>query len=107
MKRRLEKGPALIHWVERTDDLEAALGRERDAVEILEFARGPYRWRMGLPRDGRMPGGGSRATLIEWQGSRHPWDALPETAVSLLEFHPGGAAPSATFVTPAGPRTIP
>jgi hypothetical protein len=45
------------------------------------------------------------ATLIKWQGGLHPWDALPETGVSLLEFHSRNGALSATFVTPAGRRT--
>ena len=106
MKSRLAKSPALIHWVERTDDLEASLGGDLGAVDIVEFSRGPYRWRMGLPRDGLFPGGGARATLIQW-GGPHPWHALPETGVSLREFHAGRAPLSATFVTPAGPRTIP
>jgi hypothetical protein len=107
MKSRLAKGPALIHWVERTGDLEAALGDDRNNIEILELSRGPYRWRMGVPRDGRLPGGGTRPTLIQWEGGVHPWDGLPETGVSLLEFRHGSGPLSATFVTPAGPRTMP
>jgi hypothetical protein len=107
MQRRLEDGPALIHWVERVDDLEAALGQDGACVEILELSRGPYRWRMGVPRDGSLPGGGARATLIQWLGSVHPWSALPETGVRLSEFRPGGGELSATFVTRAGIRAIP
>jgi hypothetical protein len=106
MKARLAEGPALIHWVERTDDLEAAVRASGEPVELVSFSRGPYRWRMGLPRDGSLPGRGARATLIQWEGA-HPWDALPETGVSLLEFRPERRPLSATFVTAAGPRTIP
>ena len=106
MKARLADGPALIHWVDRTDDLERALESYSDEVEIVSFSRGPYRWRMGVPRDGRLPANGAAATIIQWDGP-HASDALPETAVSLLEFHPGTSPLSATFVTPAGTRTIP
>ena len=106
MRQRLENGPALIHWVDRTDDIEAALGTYPEEVEILPIARGPYRWRMGVPRDGRLPARGTLATLIQWE-SAHPWDALPETGVSLLEFHLGQRDLRATFVTPAGTRTSP
>jgi hypothetical protein len=107
MGRRLEDGPALIHWVERVDDLEAALGDDAASVEILELSRGPYRWRMGVPRDGGLPRGGRSATLIQWLGGLHPWGALPETGVRLSEFRPGGGELSATFATPAGARAIP
>jgi hypothetical protein len=102
MRERLAKGPALIHWANRTDDLRAAV-RDRADVEIVAFTRGPYRWRMGVPRDGRRP---TEGTLIQWD-SAHPWDALPETQVSLVAFDPVQAALSATFVTPAGRRSIP
>ena len=103
-RERLARGPALVHWVERTDDLEAALRGYPEAVEILSFTRGPYRWRMAVPRDGSLPANG---TLIQWEGGLHPWDALPETHVSLLEFSPAKGPLSATFVTPAGRRSIP
>jgi hypothetical protein len=106
MQSRLARSPALIHWVERTGDLEAAL-RGSAGIEITEFTRGPYRWRMGVTRDGSLPGGGKMPTLIQWEGGTHPWDALPETGVSLLEFHPGKTDLKAAFVTPSGSRTIP
>ena len=106
MHARLARDPAFIHWVERTDDLEAAV-RDRRDVEITAFSRGPHRWRMALTRDGSLPGGGRKATLIQWDSGPHPWTVLPETGVSLLEFHPGNPDLQATFVTPSGTRTIP
>ena len=45
MRERLARAPSLIHWIERTDDLEAALRDYSEPVEILEFSRGPYRCR--------------------------------------------------------------
>jgi hypothetical protein len=106
MHARLAKGPALIHWVDRTDDLEGALARYPEKVEILSLARGSYRWRIGVPPDGRLPANGGAATLIQWDDA-HPWDALPDTGVSLLEFNAKQGALSAVFGTPGGTRTIP
>ena len=61
MKARLAHGPALIHWVARTDDLEPGVRTYPDArAQILPVRAGPYRWRMGLPRDGSLPANGVR-----------------------------------------------
>ena len=107
MHARLAKGPALIHWVDRTDNLVAALRRQPGPVEVLSFERGPYRWRMGVARDGSLPANGRQATLIQWEGDLHPWDALPETGVRLVRLGRAALPLRATFATPAGPRTIP
>lgn len=107
MRERLAKGPALIHWVERTGDLEAELRGYPEEVEVLSLSRGAYRWRMGVPRDGRLPGRGALPTLIQWEGGAHPWESLPESGCSLASFSPAQGGVSATFVTPAGRRTLP
>jgi hypothetical protein len=107
MKAMLEKGPALIHWVDRTDDLEGELRRLPGPAEIVSFERGPYRWRMGIARDGSLPANGRQATLIQWDGDLHPWDALPESGISLVHLGHAALPLRATFATPAGPRTIP
>jgi hypothetical protein len=106
MRERLARGPDLIHWVERTDDLEGALREYSDSVEILSLSRGPYRWRIGVPRDGHRPGAGSLPTLIQWEGGLHPADALPESHCALLEFRPAGGRLEAVFSTPSGVRTM-
>lgn len=106
MRERLARGPALIHWVERTADLEAALAGYPQPVEILSLARGTYRWRIGVPRDGRRPGGGALPTLIQWEGELHPADALPEVACRITRFAQGNGALEAAFSTPSGMRTI-
>jgi hypothetical protein len=106
MRTRLEEGPALIHWVERTDDLEAALRDYSEPIEILSFARGPYRWRMGVPRDGRRPGAGTLPTLIQWEGALHPAEALPESGCRLEGFAHQNARLTAGFACAAGMRTI-
>ena len=68
MRARIARAPELIHWVERTDDIDAALRQYAEPVEVLSLARGNYRWRIGVPRDGRRPGGGTLPTLIQWEG---------------------------------------
>ena len=106
MRERLARSPELIHWVERTADLEAALGGRAGEFEITPFARGAYRWRMALTRDGSRPGGGSLPTLIQWEGA-HPADALPDAGIRLTSLTHEGARLAAAFSTPSGPRTIP
>ena len=106
MRARLAKGPALIHWVHRTDDLEHALAGYPERVEILSLSRGAYRWRMGVPPDGRLPASGTAPTLIQWDGP-HPCDALPESGCALTKFSAAQGALSAIFATPGGTRTIP
>jgi len=83
MKERLAKGPALIHWVARSDDIEAAL----DAVggprpEVLALSRGAFRWKIGVPADGHLEQGGVQPTVIQWFG-QHPADVLPDSGCRL------------------------
>ena len=106
MRARIGKSPALIHWVERSEDLDAALRDYSEKVEVLSLERGPYRWRIAVPRDGRRPGGGTLPTLIQWEGGLHPAGALPDTGVRLAAFAHEGGHLSATFETPSGRRTI-
>ena len=107
VRAELARGPALIHWVERTDDLERALRDHPEPLEILSFARGDYRWRMGIRRDGRRPGGGTLPTLIQWEGSLHPADALPDRGCRLERFTHDAGRLTASFTTPSGTRSIP
>jgi hypothetical protein len=76
--------PRLTTWILRCADLEAALARAPAAAgEVLDFARGDYRWRMAVPADGVLPFDGVFPALIEWQGPAHPAAALPETGLRL------------------------
>jgi Glyoxalase-like domain len=105
MRERLASGPALVHWVERTGDLDAALRDYSEPVEVLALSRGPYRWRIGVPRDGRLPGAGRLPTLIQWEGGLHPADALPGSGCTLQAFRHSSPL-EAVFSTPSGVRTI-
>ncbi len=107
MRTTLERSPALIHWAERIDDLDAALREYPEAVEVLGLERGRHRWRIAVPRDGRRPGGGTLPTLLQWGHGPHPSDVLPDTGVRLQSFTHEGGRLVATFETPAGLRAIP
>jgi hypothetical protein len=84
MRLRLAAGPALIHWVVRTGDIEAARAAVPDRVgEVLDLERGEYRWRIGVRADGSLPASGAFPTLIQWLGERHPAAALPDSGCRL------------------------
>jgi hypothetical protein len=106
MKARLASGPALVHWAERTTDLEREAAAYPVRLAIESFSRGPYRWRMALTADGSFPGGGGLPTLIQWDGP-HPCAALPDSGVRLERLRHENGAPAADFAAPGGLRTIP
>jgi Glyoxalase-like domain len=107
MRTTLARSPALIHWAERTDDLEAAVRGYPEAVEVLSLERGRHRWRIAVPRNGRRPGGGTLPTLLQWDHGPHPSEVLPDPGVRLRSFTHEGGRLRATFETPAGLRAIP
>lgn len=84
MAARLARGPGLVHWVARTDDLETARDRHPALVgEVLALERGDLRWRIGVPADGRLPSGGAFPSLIQWEGETHPSSRIPDAGVRL------------------------
>jgi hypothetical protein len=95
MRTRLERGPALIHWVANTLDIEGAMASVPvDLGEIVEVSRGAYRWRITVPRDGSLPAAGVFPTLIEWEGAR-PAASLPDSGCRLESLdlgHPRATA---------------
>ena len=106
MVELLEQGPALVHWVMRTDDIVRDAARCPDELEILDLSRGAYRWRIGVPRDGHLPCGGHCATLIQWEGNMHPAANLPESGCEIAELVTTGAAPRARIAGPRGDRWL-
>lgn len=125
--------PRLTNWIVACDDLEAALAALPQGVgQPVDLARGDLRWRMAVPADGCLPFGNAHPALIQWQGTAHPAQRLPDVAVrlELLEIAtPDAAALTATlagqfadprvrithgpqkamraqFTTPHGPRVL-
>lgn len=95
MHARLAQGPAFIHWVARTDDIEAAVAAVyEEPPEILALSRGAFRWKIGVPADGSLPRGGIAPTLIQWF-AQHPTEVLPQSGCrleSLVLRHPDATA---------------
>jgi len=84
--------PRLIHWVARTDDIVAARRACLvDYAEVRAMARGTFEWRITIPADGHLPGGGVLPTLIQWADERHPTDAMPDAGIRLVAL--AGAHP--------------
>lgn len=123
--------PRLTNWVARTGDLSAALTTAPPGTGTpVALSRGPYRWQMAVPADGKLPFDGCYPALIQWDPPHHPTQSLPEAQVRLtrldiahpqatalravltltdprLHIVPGPAkALRATFSTPHGPRTL-
>ncbi len=82
----------LTNWVARSESLTADLALCPDGTGIpVDLQRGDYRWTMAVPADGKLPFDGCFPALIQWHGTLHPAQALPEsgTRLTLLEVaHP-------------------
>lgn len=86
LQRRLQGGPALIHWVVTVPDLDAALRRSPEAHgQALALSRGANRWQLSVPADGSLPMGGVLPSLIQWE-SLSP-AGLPGTRIGLKGLH--------------------
>lgn len=84
--------PRLIHWVARSDDiLRDAAASAEPLGEILSMQRGDFRWRITVPQDGHLPGGGLVPSLIQWDVPFHPASRLRDVGCRLMKlegFHP-------------------
>lgn len=90
MEQVRQAGPQLLHWVARTDALDAALlactrqGWDRGPALAASRAtpEGLLQWRISVRDDGQRLLGGVLPTLIEW-GAVHPTDHMPDRGVVL------------------------
>jgi hypothetical protein len=93
----------LTNWVACCDSISAAVAASPEGVGIpVALQRGDYRWQMVVPSDGKLPFDGCFPALIEWAGSLHPAQALPESGVRLqrLEIaHPQAQALNAALAS--------
>lgn len=91
--------PRLVHWVARSDDLEATVAALRaidvDPGRIVAAERitprGMLRWRITLPADGRRPSAGAMPLWIQWSGE-HPSQALPASGIAIESIEVGAIA---------------
>ncbi len=95
MRERLQRGPALVHWVASTDDIVvSARACPVNLGEIVQVSRGDYSWRMTIRGDGSLPAEGIFPTLIQWESGR-PAAALPHSGCRLESLdlaHPSAAS---------------
>ena len=98
---RLDERARALTWVVRTDDLEGTIARSPiDLGEILHFTRGDRTWRLTVPADGSLPGGGLLPGFIEWSPGPHPSEAQDDLGVRLTSIrlsHPRPHELSATL----------
>jgi len=88
--------PRLTNWICRTEDMAAAIAASPDGVGVpVALARADLRWQMAVPADGKLPFDNAYPALIQWQGSAHPAERLPDVGCRLLAFeviHPQAKA---------------
>jgi hypothetical protein len=93
---RFSGPPRLTSWIAACNDLEAELALGPDGLGLpVAVSRGDLRWKMAVPPDGRLPFEDAFPALIQWQGSVHPVQRLPDAGVRLLRLeiaHPNAAA---------------
>lgn len=109
MQQQLARGPQLVHWVARVDDIDTAraamLATGVDCGEVMQAERGALRWRITVRADGRRMQAGAAPALIEWAGA-HPTDALAPSGVQLEAMSGAGAPLAAVLATPNGRVTL-
>jgi hypothetical protein len=80
----LQERPRLVHFVLRTDDLDATLaGLRYDPGPVSAMVRDDIRWRITLPGDGVPVADGRLPTLIQWDVEQTPQRKLPDQQVLL------------------------
>jgi len=107
LQRQLRDGPALVHWVARCDDLDAARAALRagglDPGPVTEAERmtptGLLRWRIALRADGVRPAAGAAPALIAWSGP-HPTDDMASSGIMLESLAIGAAAAPVLALAP-------
>jgi hypothetical protein len=79
--------PRLTNWVARCDDLSVEVARSPAAVGVpVALKRGDYAWEMAVPGDGKLPYNGGFPALIQWHGSLHPAQTLPDMGMRLRQL---------------------
>jgi hypothetical protein len=86
MRKRLRRGPRLVHWLARSDDLDADVRHLKYLPgPAMPMTRGALRWRITVPTGGHPPGDGLLPTVIQWDvpPAERPGLRLPPSGVRL------------------------
>jgi hypothetical protein len=84
MQARLGEEPSLICWVLRVSDIVAAVQSAAVPLgEVTSVSRGDLSWRLTVPADGHLPGGGTVPHLIEWDCGARPWERMAAAGCDL------------------------
>jgi hypothetical protein len=87
MISRLRAGPSLIAWVIRSADIMATVDAAAIPLgTITAVSRGDLSWRLTVPDDGHLPGGGTIPHVIEWDHDCRPWESMPDLGCSLASL---------------------
>lgn len=86
----------LATWVARTSDIDDAAQEAPQPLGPVEpMSRGPLKWRITIPEDGRLVMNGVAPALIQWEAEPHPASRLEDVGCSLVSLearHPNAAA---------------
>lgn len=94
IRRQATESPFLLTWVARCDDIHMAVARVPALGEVTSFTRDQYAWRLALRDDGALQFSGVLPSVIQWDGTAHPTDALEERGCELLSLelsHPAAS----------------
>lgn len=95
---RFEGPPRLTNWIAATDDLAEALADAPEGMGVaIPFSRGDYLWQMAVPGNGRLPFDGAVPALIQWDGAKHPADALEDRGCRLHRLEVAHPDPGAVL----------
>ncbi len=79
--------PTITNWVCGTNLSEFAPSNIMNGMgDILNLSRGSLKWRITVPKDGKLPYEGAAPALIDWGDSKHPTDTLKETRCRITKF---------------------
>lgn len=102
----LEGAPRLLHWVARTDALDATLAALRSAgvdagraiAALRDTPQGRLEWRIAVRDDGALLAGGALPTLIDWGACRHPATTMAPSGLALRSMTLRRVPPAAARV---------
>jgi len=79
--------PTITNWVCGTNFGEFAPSNLMNGMgDILNLSRGSLKWKITVPKDGKLPYEGAVPALIDWGESKHPTDTLKESGCRMTKF---------------------